>query len=323
MTNGWQFCFCAVQNNDTITTATSGWTKIAQVNSGSGFTVALFTAKLGAATPSFQWTNAAHGHVMGGAFDSGSYDIIATAVASSTSNTGNTSPHTATGLTAVHPDGMTLALAVVSAGQSTSYGAASAGWTNRWNQGTSATINMRSVMATRDDNNPGATGDVSWTHTANPWVAFQIELDVSNEAGPQLDVAEMELAVPHGEGPLSAREMEVSALLKTSVGLDVPEMEVAALLSVDFDPDPPLNVQEMELAYIPNAGAGVFAQELELAALLSVDIDTDDPLNVQEMEIATFLSVDLDDPLSVRELEMATLLSVAPVAVRRRPLYIS
>lgn len=124
---------------------------------------------------------------------------------------------------------MTLAIAV-SSDETTSYGATPAGWTERWDMGSNATVDIRSVMATRPTDAAGATGSVSWTQSAVPWVAFQAELAVVNPQGPRLDVAEMEIVAPVGSPGSSVREMEVAALLNTGAGNAVVEMEICALL---------------------------------------------------------------------------------------------
>lgn len=234
---GLRFYIVAVKNNDAISTATAGWTKIIQTNSGAGFTAALFTAELTAGTPTFTWTNAANAYAYGGFFDSVDMDIIVNAASAISSNTGAASPVTATGVTAAVEGGMTMAIAAAS-DETTVFGPTPAGWTERWDQGSGATNDIRFVMATRNATTVGATGAVSWTKDAVPWVAFQMEFAVVNPPGPRLDVAELEIATPLGSPGNSVREVEIAALLNTGAGNAVLELEICALLTA---PPPVLN----------------------------------------------------------------------------------
>ncbi len=61
VTGNTMIAICAVKNNATISTATTGWTKDTQVNSGAGYTLAQFSRRIDGteAAPVITWTGAA------------------------------------------------------------------------------------------------------------------------------------------------------------------------------------------------------------------------------------------------------------------------
>lgn len=229
-TGGFQFAVCAIRSNAVISTATAGWTKISQTNSGATLTVALFVASTTAANPVFTWTGAVGCYCIGAAWDSPDLGLITNAIAVLSTNTGNTSPHTANSITAAVNGGLCFAFAI-SENETAVYGATPAGWTERWDSGSNATTDIRSVMATRNATTVGATGNVAWTQSAVGWVAFQIEIGASNPPGPQLDAASLEFAAAYGSTDNSVREYEIAALLNTGAGLTATEYEIALLLN--------------------------------------------------------------------------------------------
>lgn len=95
--NGILIAVVCSKNNATHSTATSGWTKIAQSNSGASFTASIWIAAESASAPSFTWTGAAACHAQIAYYTDPQNTMNNGVSVSGTTGTGTTSTHTSTG----------------------------------------------------------------------------------------------------------------------------------------------------------------------------------------------------------------------------------
>lgn len=209
---------CAVhsKNNATHSTATSGWTKIGQWNSGASFTVSLFIATGGAGAPTITWS----GSVACGAqiaYYEDAMNVLDPALGQTSFNNGSGNPHTTTGFNTTRADSLVVYFDVAAA--NTALGAPS-GWTED-NDAGSATDAGRHVWGSKKVPNAGdASGNISVTGATGAWVQGQVEIMREAYTG------------------LMSDKMEVGAWLEPPIGLSVSKFEVGAWLTPGSYPTP-------------------------------------------------------------------------------------
>jgi hypothetical protein len=223
-----------VKNNDVITTATAGWTKIDQRNRGAGLTVALFIGTAAAASPVFTWASAAACGAVQWAYGCG-FGIPETATWGATSfATGLTNPNTSPSITTTRDRSL-----VVYAGANNvnfNFTAPPAGWTENWDLA-SGTDAAGAVSGSRSLETAGsASGAISINGSNNPWVQFQVEiLTTASPAG--LTMAEEEVtAWTAPGGGITAAEQEIVGWIGEP-GVTIAEEEIVLWLG---EPPPPV-----------------------------------------------------------------------------------
>lgn len=164
---------CGTKNNATHTTATSGWNKIDQRNSGTGWTVSLFWRKVdGTQTaPTITWTGSVANFAIQYQFNGTDPN---NPIGAFLGNNGTTSPHTNAGITGTRANSQVIYIGGAAA--NTAYGATT-GWTEREDTG-SNTGATRQVVGERNTriNSGDASGSTSSTGAAAAWVMYQVEL---------------------------------------------------------------------------------------------------------------------------------------------------
>jgi hypothetical protein len=214
---------CQVKNNAVITTATAGWTKIAQQDSGAGFTAALFIGTATAANPVFTWTGAAACGAVQWYYSNGS-DVVETAVIGAISvNTGSGATHSSAAVTTTRYGSLAVYVDVTAANTSL---ATPANWTENFELGT-ATDQGATVSGSRQMAAAGSSsGAISVTGGAAAWVQWQVELLIT-AAPAGLTTAETEVTGWLSSGPgLGLAETEVAGWLSSGPGLGLAETEI-------------------------------------------------------------------------------------------------
>ncbi len=162
--------YCGSENNAVHSTATSGWTKGSQTNSGAGFTASWFWALNPAAAPVITWTGStvcgARCYRFSGAHTSGPIGAYSV-------NSGSIATHSSASITTTAAGSHVIYLDFVSANTSL---ATPAGWTQYSSSG-NGTFTTANTVGGKDVTTLGATsGAISITGSANPWVQSQLEL---------------------------------------------------------------------------------------------------------------------------------------------------
>lgn len=171
--NGAQLAIVTSKNNATHSTATSGWVKIAQTNSGASFTASLWIAAEGAAAPTFTWTGAAAGSAQIVYYTDPQNTMHNGVTVSGTTGAGVTTTHTSTGFNTDADNA--LAVYVDACAVSTAM-AQPSGWTEDLDNG-SGTSATRHVFGSKSVATSGSgSGNISVTGGNAAWVQFQIEL---------------------------------------------------------------------------------------------------------------------------------------------------
>lgn len=168
------------KNNATHSSSTTGWTKVAQQNSGANWTVSLWRytgADATAATaPNVTWTGSVNSFAQSWRMQgrTGSDAIGVTSV-----NTGTTATHTTTGVTTTLSGSRVMY--VDAAAANTAVGTP-ASWTEDFDNG-SATGTTHLAVGGRDLGSSGSSsGNISVTGAAAAWVQWQIELPAQQPA---------------------------------------------------------------------------------------------------------------------------------------------
>jgi hypothetical protein len=207
--NGALIAVVCSKNNATHSTATSGWTKLNQTNSGANFTASVWVAASNAGAPTFTWT----GSVANSAQIALYYDIdgvidVAGIALLGAVGTGTTSPHGSAGGNTTADD--VLAVSIDVCATNTAVGAA-AGWTENNDQG-SGTTGTRHVFGSKVIATSGtASGALSVTGGAAAYAQFQIQVaQVAPTAGLQISKVEAGAWVDPNDG-LSVSRVEAGA----------------------------------------------------------------------------------------------------------------
>lgn len=159
-------------NNDVHACATAGWILLDQEHSGAGFTASLWIAQANAANPTFTWTGSVACSAQISYYDDGSAVLDLSTVAISVAN-GTANPHTSASINTTRADSHVLYVDVAAANTAV---AAPAGWTECSDAG-SATDNGRHAWGGKNMSASGsASGAISITGAAAPWVQWQLEI---------------------------------------------------------------------------------------------------------------------------------------------------
>jgi hypothetical protein len=197
-----------VKSNATITTATTGWTKMRQDNSGTGFTTALFFGRNTPANPVFTWTGAAAcgAVILSLVNDDNPEDATAFGAITVTSGTGTT--HTSSPITSTRVGSLALCLDTCAANTAVS---AVPGWTEYMDLGPSAGANRFMANGLELPNVGDTSNAISVTGGNAAWLQYQIEIMIAAPAsGLQFNSANLDVVTKPPPG-----------LLASSVNLDV------------------------------------------------------------------------------------------------------
>lgn len=171
------------KNNAVHSTATAGWTKLVQTNSGASFTASLWIAAETAAAPTFTWTGsvACSAQIAYWADIDNPLDVAAITAVASTS-TGATNPHTSTGFNSTRANSLAVYVDVSAANTALQ---STVGWTEDVDNG-SATDGGRTVFGHKALATIGtASGGQSITGAVAAWVNWQLEIVPTVAAGLQ------------------------------------------------------------------------------------------------------------------------------------------
>lgn len=219
-----------VKNNDTITTATSGWFKVSQTNSGASFTCAVFIALGNAANPTFTWTNSAACAGSIATFDGAVNPLLATAIGGSSTNSGTANPHTTTSFNTVRAVSQVVYVDMCAANTAL---AAPSGWTEHTDIPVATAVG-RIVFGSKAVPNAGsASGAISVNGGAAAWVQTQIELMMEEPAtGHQNTETALETVYSFGAG-LANLETEIAVVYApvADPGFAVADTEIAVVYS--------------------------------------------------------------------------------------------
>lgn len=172
------FATCGSKNNAVHSCATAGWSKLAQENSGAGWTVSLWVAVAGAtlAAPAITWSGsvACYAQCIQYSRPNLANGSLAQIIGQIVSNTGSTSPHSCNGFTATTAGGAALYFDAVSS--NTTALSTPSGWTENYDNpnATGATRNTGGIKQLA--NIGDASGAISVTGQASPWVMYQVEV---------------------------------------------------------------------------------------------------------------------------------------------------
>lgn len=171
--NGLLVAIVCSKNNATHSTATSGWSKIAQTNSGASFTASIWIAPESSGAPTFTWTGSAAGHAQI-AYYSDAANVVNNGVSvSGTTGTGTTTTHTSTGFTSDATNALAIYADACAANTAI---ATPSGWTEDADGG-SATSATRQAFGSKSIASSGSgSGNISVTGGNAAWVQFQIEI---------------------------------------------------------------------------------------------------------------------------------------------------
>lgn len=233
----------SIGNNDSITTATSGWTKLYQDNNGGSFSSAYFIAPGNSAAPVFTWASATAVGAHVTFFDDPSNPVEQAVVGASSVNSGSGTTADSPSVTTTRNNSVVVALTSVSS--NTTFGAVST-----WSPDFTASTTPRSLAAFTKPvtTSGGASGAISQTlGTSGTWIQRQIEL--------LLDV------LPTG---LFAVEVEYAPLAEISDGFKAAEVEFAPLAEISDG----FKTAEVEFAPLAQISDGFESVAVEFAALL-------------------------------------------------------
>jgi hypothetical protein len=273
------------KNNAVHSTATAGWSKLSQVNSGPSFTASLWIAAESAGAPTFTWTGSAACSALIAYYNDPQSDVLSSVSVSGTTGSGTTATHTSTGFTSDANN--VLAIYADAAAANTSL-AQPTGWTRDSDVG-SATDAGRTDFGSKTVASSGsASGNISVTGAAAAWVQFQIELKSSAASGAQ------------------ASKIEADAWLDAPGGAGASKIEAAAWLDVDS-----LQASKIEADAWLDAPDGAGASKIEAAAWLDVD-------SLQASKIEADAWLDPPDGLDASLLEAVAWLDVTNSTGSRR-----
>lgn len=172
-------CVVHSKNNATHSCATSGWTKLGQVNSGANFTASIFTAKEDAGAPTITWTGsvACAAQI---AYYADPANSVDSTLGASGSNSGATSTHSTSAINTTRNNSLVI---YVDAAAANTAMAQPSGWTED-NDAGSATDAGRFVFGSKAVATSGSSsGAISVTGANAAWVQWQIELMTGVAAG--------------------------------------------------------------------------------------------------------------------------------------------
>jgi hypothetical protein len=217
----------SVKSNASITTGTSGWTKLYQDNSGASFTTAYFVAPVGSSAASCSWAGAVAAGAQCFYIEDPDNPMVTNAAGATSVASGTSNPHTSASINTTRQFSLVVYIDTAASNDSLF---APAGWTENNNEG-SATDAGRTVIGSKYvATSGGASGAISVTGSASAWVQRQIELLIVTPAtGIQVTEAEIAPGIYSGDG-ISTIEVEASPTIHSGVGISVCDMEIVALL---------------------------------------------------------------------------------------------
>ena len=234
----------SIASNATISTATSGWTKLYQDNSGVSLTQGIWIAAGNAAAPVFTWSGAVNGVAIIDFYDDPS-NPVETAVIGANSTVGTGSGTTISSASNNSTRDYSVFITATTINSNSVIGA-STNWTqNNRNNAANFTIETSQRQITTSGSASGATSQTA--SVTGTWVQRQIELLLQ--------------VLPTG---LYTTEIEIAPLMQISDGFKVTEVEVAPLMQISDG----FKASEVEIAPLMQISDGFKAAEVEVVALL-------------------------------------------------------
>ena len=229
--HGVQIAMVAIKSNAVITTATTGWTKLFQDDSGASFTVAYFIGAPTALAPVLTWAGVVACLAQTAYYDDPANPITATSVGATSVGVGTSTALTTASINTTRPNSVVLALAAIAADTTlTNVGGSWATNQETQNAASLTTFEFSSQFFPSSASASGITAQTAGSSAA--WVIRQIELlSVINPTGSWTVEVEFGAATQVGEGARAA-EVEFGALTQISAGLRATEVEFAALAQV-------------------------------------------------------------------------------------------
>lgn len=198
------------KNNETHSTVTGGWTKLAQINSGASFTASLWIAPEGSSAPVFTWTSSVACSAQIAYYVGVDGPIESGGIGGSTNNNGTTSTHSTAAFNTTKNDALVVYVDVSAANTAL---AAPAGWTENNDTG-SATDAGRTVFGSKAVTTSGtSSGAISVTGAAAAWVQWQVELYRKDGNTAEFSKAEVDAWLDPPSG-FSASKIEFAAWLE-------------------------------------------------------------------------------------------------------------
>lgn len=215
-------CIVTSKNNATHSTATGGWTKQGQMNSGASFTVSLFTAPQGSAAPVITWAGSVACSAIVSYYTSPDGPVE---YSSFTSATGTTTTHGSLGFNTSRDTALVL---LVDASAANTGLTTPSGWTAAFAAGSGTDAGNTSIKTQAFPTSGTATGSTSSTGANAAYVMFQIELR-NTIATNQIQVSKVEASAWYEpKTGLAASKIEVGVWYEPKSGLATSKIEVSA-----------------------------------------------------------------------------------------------
>jgi len=222
-------CVVASKNNAVHSTATGGWTKISQTDSGASFTMSVFIAAEGAANPVITWAGsvACSARICYYAAPKGTSET--TVIGGSTVNAGLTSTHSTASFNTTRDQSLVVYIDCAAANTGL---ATPAGWTEDSDAGSATDAGVTTFGSKAVAISGSASGAISVTGANAAWAQTQIELmQVAPAAGLQSSKVEVGGFLEPSAG-LATSQAEVGAMLEPFAGLSASQLEIGAWLDV-------------------------------------------------------------------------------------------
>jgi hypothetical protein len=189
LSSGALIAVVTTKNNDTHATATSGWTKLDQVNNGASFTASLWIAAQGAAAPVFTWTGSVACSAIIAYYPDAAGATDSATIGASTSNTGTGSSHTTSAIVSTRANSLAVLIDVLASNNAYP---TPAGWTDNSTSG-SSTDGGRYYFGSKSLGASGtSSGGSTMTVTAATWISWEIELQQSLPTAAGVNVSKEE-----------------------------------------------------------------------------------------------------------------------------------
>lgn len=210
-TNGAGLLVCVVtsKNNAVHSTATTGWTKLGQINSGANFTSSIFYAAQAAAAPVITWTGAAacSAQVLYFTDPQNTLDIT---VAASSSAAGTGTPHTSTAFTSTRANALALYIDLVASNSSPG---TPTGWTNVVQTGSATDAGATNAATKATASSGSSSGATSVAAAAVAWTTWQLELRGAAPGPFDVSKAESDVWLTPPADQLAVAKLEASVWL--------------------------------------------------------------------------------------------------------------
>lgn len=237
---------CFSKNNAVHSTATSGWTKFGQTNSGASFTMSVFYAAESAAAPVITWTGAAACSATVAYYASPQGDMEI-AIGANSVATGSTGTHTSPSITATRDDALALYFdnCAVNASMATP-----SGWTEQFD-GSLTTANAHIVFGDKAmPSAGGASGAISVAGPNGAWVQYQLEIYTTVPTNQSQFTKEEVVAWYDALTGLDVSKAETVAWYDALPGFDGSKMEVVAWLDLGTYPPTPTGGRRRQITNI-------------------------------------------------------------------------